>query len=142
MSNKIRILVIFVLAFICLGVVYLIGYGTGHKSAVRDETKFGIVTDVYLYKLAEAGNTNELQNQLRFLVFCNTEYYNDYFSNEVVTNQSFLKSLKEARAVADIERPRVVPLDLDALKRQINDGLRTNGQSNTAIGEIRIEKSP
>ena len=142
MSNKIRILIILVLLFICLGVVYLVGYGTGHKSAVRDETKFGIISYMDLYKLAKAGDTNQLQDKLRFYVFCASDYYDKYFSNEVVTNQSFLRRLEEARSIAEVERARVVPLDLDALKRQINDGLRTNGQSNAAIGQIRIEKSP
>jgi hypothetical protein len=135
-------LMFFILALFSLCLVYLVGYGTGHKSVVRDETKFGIISYLNLYQLAEAGNTNELQYKLRFLVYSASDYYDRYFSNEVVTNQSFLKRLAEARIVASTERTQVVTFNANDIMRQLNAELRTNGQSNAAISEIRLEKSP
>src|SRR6185437_14480510 len=123
MRAKIRILLA-VLVFICFVVIYIVGYGFGHKAAVRDETRFGILLYPSLYKLAEAGNTNDLQSKLRFLTFSASDYYDRYFSNEVDTNQSFLTHLAEARALASIERTQIVTFTPDSLVHQFNEQMR------------------
>jgi hypothetical protein len=142
MHARILIWVTVVLVLFCSGAAYFIGYGFGHRAAVRDETKFGIVMYLGLYKLAEAGDTNTLQHDLRFLVFTSSDYYDRYFSNEVDTNQSFLRLLTEARAVASIERTNVVAFNPDEFARQINEYLRTNHESNAAIKQVLIQKNP
>jgi hypothetical protein len=71
-----------------------------------------------------------LQYKLRFLVFASSDYYDRYFSNEVVPNETFAKRLAEARVIAGIERTRVVTFDPDAIMRQINEEIRTNGRPN------------
>jgi hypothetical protein len=124
MRAKIRIPLIFISVIICSGVAYLAGYRNGHSSAVRDETKFGIVSYLNLYKFEQQGDTNRLNNWLRFLVFSHSDYYDKYFSNEIVTDVDFIQRLNEARAIAYQERTQVV--DLATLTNQMNEETGTN----------------
>src|SRR5262245_53531852 len=125
MRTGIRVCLVLMVALIGLCAAYLIGYGRGHKAAVRDQTEFGIVSYLNLYRLAEAGDTNRLQSKLRVLLFVSSHYYDRYFSNEVATSEWFLKRLAETRAIASIERTQVV--SLDAILREVNEEIRTNG---------------
>src|SRR5580765_7796069 len=111
MRTKILPFAIFILALVGLCAAYFIGYGRGHTAAVRDQTKFGLVNYLALYKFEQDGNTNRLNSWLRFLVFTHSDYYDRYFSNETVADTNFLKHLEEARAIASIVRTQVVTFD-------------------------------
>jgi hypothetical protein len=125
-----RIILVSVLILVCFGGAYVIGYAYGHRAAVRDETEFKIVYNLALYKFEKTGDTNRLDDWLRFSIYAASDYYDRYFSNEVVTNRSFLKHLDEARAIASIERTQVVTVDLDSIVRQVNEEVRTNRMTN------------
>lgn len=43
-AKKFTMPLIIFLALGCLFVAYLVGYANGHRAAIRDETKFGLVT--------------------------------------------------------------------------------------------------
>ena len=108
MCTKIRVWFILVGVIIGLCAAYFFGYGRGHSAAVRDDTKFGILSYVGLYRLAEAGDTNRLQGKLGFLVFATSDYYDRNFSNEVVPDKLFLNYLQQARAIASVQRTQLV----------------------------------
>jgi hypothetical protein len=122
-KNILRIIFVFALAAICL-VIYFIGYGRGHKAAVYDRLVYDVRSDLHLYKLLEAGDTNQLQSTFRFFVFRDADYYDRYFSGKTVTNQYFIKDLTDARIIASQERTQVVSLDV--ITQQFNERLQTN----------------
>jgi hypothetical protein len=125
-----RVLLVFVLAAVCL-TIYLIGYGRGHSAAVHDQLVFDLRSNLLLCRLGEEGDTNRLQSMIRFLVFCDSDYYDRYFSGETVTNKHFIKDLLDARAIASEERTQVV--SLDSVLRQVNEEIQTNRRPNTAL---------
>jgi hypothetical protein len=131
MRTQTRIWFILIAAFIGLG-GYLLGRERARVAVIRtyDENETAIFLN--LYKLAEARDTDQLQNKLRFLVYASSDYYDRNFSNEVVTNESFLKTLAEARAIASIERTQVVLVNPDAIIRQINKESHTNSTPQNA----------
>jgi hypothetical protein len=118
-----RILLILVLAVVCLG-AYITGYGRGHKAAVYDRLLYDMRADLHFYRLAEAGDTNQLESTFRFCIFRDADYYDRYFSGETVTNQYFLKDLADARVIASQERTQVV--SVDSALQQMNEEIRTN----------------
>jgi len=123
-TRVLRILLILVLVFVCVG-AYLIGYARGHSTAVRDQTQFGLLSYSALYKFAQQGDTNRLNDWLRFLIFSHYDYYERYFGGEAADGE-FAKRLAEARVIAEQERTNVVTLDTDAFIRQVNEEMRTN----------------
>jgi hypothetical protein len=123
-TRAFRISLVLVLVFVCAG-AYLVGYARGHSAAVCDETKFGLLSYSALYKFAQQGDTNRLNDRLRFLIFSHYDYYERYFSNETVDTY-FSKHLEEARVIAEQERTNVVTLDTEAIVRQVSEEMRTN----------------
>ena len=128
-TRVIRVLLILTLAVVCLGGVYLIGYARGYKASVREETKFAVSLYLGLYKQDKAGNTNGLEDNLRMLVYCASDYYDTHFGSEKVTDKHFLKNLAEARAIAAQERTNIVVLDLAT----INEAIRSNRGPNKLL---------
>jgi|GEM_PF-6498293 hypothetical protein len=124
MNGMLRVLLTFVLAIVCLSAGYFIGYGRGHSAAVHDQLVFDLRDNLRLYKLAEAGDTNRLQSNLRFLVFSCSDYYDRYFSGENITNKYFIKDLIDARVIASQERTQVV--SLSSVVQQVNEEIQTN----------------
>jgi hypothetical protein len=131
MRTQTRIWFILIVVFIGLG-AYLLGRERARIAVIRTYDENETALFLNLYKLAEAGDTNQLQNKLRFLVYASSDYYDRNFSNEVVANESFLKTLAEARAIASIERTQVVLVNPDALIRQINEESHTNSTPQNA----------
>lgn len=134
MRTQTRVWLILIVTMVGLGAYFLRGtYLIGRERALtRASSENEIVTFLNLYKLAEAGDTNKLQKDLRFLVYASSYYYDRNFSNDVVNNQSFLKSLAEARAIANSEQTQTVLFNQDAFIRQINEELHTNGKPENA----------
>ncbi len=133
-----RIVLWLILAVACLGAAYLAGYGHGHSSSVRDDTKFGLVSYLVLYKLQQQGDTNRLADSLRFMVYGYSDYYDRYFSNETITDKYFLQHLTDARLIASQERTQVV--SIDSAMQQINDALRTNSSKFKSLNNSNLEK--
>lgn len=125
-----RITLFGILALVCLGGAYLVGYVRGHGAAVREDTKFGLVNYLALYKFQQHGDTNRVADWLRSMVFFDSDYYGRYFSSETVTDKYFLAHLAEARIIASQMRTQVV--SVDSIINRINDEVRTNRRPNTA----------
>ena len=130
-TKPFRVLLFFILVIACLGFAYLTGYGRGHRAAVYDQTTFGVLNYLSLYKLSQQGDTNRLNAKLRFMIFGYSDYFDKHFSSDRDTNQFFSNSLLEARAIANQERPHVV--NVDSALRQINEALQAHGRSNTVL---------
>lgn len=133
-----RIVLWLILAVICLGAAYLAGYGRGHSSSVRDDTKFGLVNYLVLYKLQQQGDTNKLADRLRFMVYGYSDYYDRYFGSETITDKYFLQHLADARVIASQERTQLV--SIDSVMQQINDQLRTNSSKIKPFNNSNLEK--
>src|ERR1700744_3475791 len=106
MRTRTRIWFILIAVFIGFG-GYLLGREHARVAVIRTYDENETALFLHLYKLAEAGDTNQLQNKLRFLVYASSDYYDRNFSNEIVANESFLKTMAEAHSIASIERTQV-----------------------------------
>ena len=101
------ILGVSVLALVCLGVGYLVGYERGQSVAVRVQDVYDLHVYPSLYRLVESGDTNRLRSSLQALIVSRCYYYDTHFSSETVTDQAFIRDLTEARAMVSQNRAAV-----------------------------------
>ena len=123
-TQAFRISVLFAVIVVSI-VAYLAGYGRGQNEAVRSGTQFSLLSYSALYRYAQQGDTNQLNDKLRVLIFSHYDYYQRYFSKDTVSPE-FSKRLDEARIIADQERTNVVTFDPAAFIGQLNAEMRTN----------------
>ena len=123
-----RILLSIVIGLILLGAGYLVGYTRGHRAASHDQTVFDLRHNLMLYRLAMQGDTNRLDDRLRFSIYAYSDYYDLNFGGLTVTNKYLARDLTEARAIASHERTNVVFFSNSAsLLKLVKDRMETNG---------------
>ena len=123
-----RILFSIVTGLILLSAGYLVGYTRGHRAALHDQTVFDLRHNLMLYRLAIQGDTNRLDDRLRFSIYANSDYYDQNFGGLTVTNKYLARDLTEARAIASQERTNVVFFSNSAsLMQRVKERMATNG---------------
>ena len=105
---------------------YYFGYVRGLFFENKREVASRLHEELFLYKLAEQGETNEIKGRLRFFVFAHYDYYTNNFSENAETNKYILTDLETARVIASQERTQVVYFTKDSLIDSLNKELQTN----------------
>jgi hypothetical protein len=99
-----RILLVSILAAVCLGGGYFVGYKRGHVAAVHDWDVYDLHVYPSLYKSVKRDDTNQLEMSIRALIISRIDYYDTHFSGEAVTDDYFAKDLAVAHAMDKLNR--------------------------------------